>query len=98
MSQNDRFVVTHPRGWAVKEGGVERPEAVFNTQAEAERAAKQTVGLLGGGEVRVRGRDGRFATRTRSRRPAIRSRRATRSTLEAGAASAPARRKAQASS
>jgi hypothetical protein len=60
MSQNDRYVVKHPQGWAVKEGGVERPEAVFDTQAEAERAAKQTVGLLGGGEVRVQGRDGRF--------------------------------------
>ena len=60
MSNNDRYVVKHGSDWAVKQGGVERPEAVFHKQSDAERAAKQTVGGLGGGEVRIQGRDGKW--------------------------------------
>ena len=60
MSKNDRFVVRHGRDWAVKKGGVAAPERVFHKQSDAERVAKQTVHNLGGGEVRIQGRDGRW--------------------------------------
>jgi hypothetical protein len=57
MPRNDRFVVRHGKKWAVKKAGVEKPEGVYSKQSNAERAAKKTVGELGGGEVRVQGRD-----------------------------------------
>ncbi|MCB9959707.1 MAG: DUF2188 domain-containing protein [Rhodospirillaceae bacterium] len=60
MPKNDRYVVKHGSDWAVKKGGVERPQSVHGTQAEAERTAKETVRGLGGGEVRIQGRDGRW--------------------------------------
>jgi hypothetical protein len=60
MSKNDRYVVKHGTGWAVKEGGVSTPDSVHRKQANAERAAKDTVRDLGGGEVRIQDRHGRF--------------------------------------
>ncbi|MGE3622312.1 MAG: DUF2188 domain-containing protein [Bdellovibrionales bacterium] len=60
MSKNDRYVVKHGKGWAVKEGGNETPDSVHRLQSKAEKAAKDIVKDLGGGEVRVQGRDGRF--------------------------------------
>jgi hypothetical protein len=56
----DRYITKHPRGWAVKAPGAERASSVHGTQRDAEQAAKQTVGNLGGGEVRIQGRDGRW--------------------------------------
>lgn len=56
----DRYVTKHPKGWAVKAPGSERASSVHDTQREAEQAAKRTVGNLGGGEVRVQGRDGKW--------------------------------------
>lgn len=60
MGNNDRYVVKHPEGWAVKSAGSPFPEAVFGRQSEAEAHAKMTVNLLGGGEVRIQGRDGKW--------------------------------------
>jgi Uncharacterized protein conserved in bacteria (DUF2188) len=60
MSKNDRFVVKHGPDWAVKKGGVVTPESVHHKQSDAERTAKRTVHNLGGGEVRIQGRDGRW--------------------------------------
>jgi hypothetical protein len=60
MSKNDRFVVKHGRDWAVKAPGAERSSSVHSTQREAEKAAKATVSSLGGGEVRIQGRDGKW--------------------------------------
>lgn len=60
MAKNDRFVVRHGDGWAVKKGGAERASSVHRTQVDAERAAKETVRNLGGGEVRIQGADGRW--------------------------------------
>lgn len=57
---NDRYVVKHGKEWAVKKGGAKRASSVHRTQAEAEAAAKETVKNLGGGEVRIQGRDGKF--------------------------------------
>ena len=60
MSRNDRFVVKHGNDWAVKKGGADRASGVFGTQREAEGYAKEVVGKLGGGEVRIQGQDGRW--------------------------------------
>ena len=60
MSKNDRYVVKHPDGWAVKAAGADRASSVHKTQGEAERAAKDTVQNLGGGEVRIQGRNGKW--------------------------------------
>ena len=60
MSKNDRYVTKHGKGWAVQAPGGKRASSVHPTQKEAEKAAKQTVSNLGGGEVRIQGRDGRW--------------------------------------
>lgn len=60
MSKNDRFVVKHGSDWAVKKGGVAAPESVHHKQSRAEHQAKGTVRDLGGGEVRIQGRDGKW--------------------------------------
>ena len=56
----NRYVTKHPSGWAVKSPGGKRASSVHSTQHEAEKLAKQTVRNLGGGEVRIQGRDGRW--------------------------------------
>ena len=58
--KNDRYVVKHPDGWAVKAGGKPRAEKVTSTQNEAISAARATVSKAGGGEVRIQGRNGKF--------------------------------------
>ena len=60
MPKNDRYVVKHGSDWAVKKGSAERASGVFGTQREAEQYAKSVVGNLGGGEVRIQGRDARW--------------------------------------
>ena len=58
---NDRYVVNNPNGgWDVKAPGAQRASSHHEKQAEAEKAAKQIVANLGGGEVRVQGRDRRW--------------------------------------
>jgi Uncharacterized protein conserved in bacteria (DUF2188) len=59
-TKNERYVVKHPEGWAVKGPHAQRASAVHPTQAQAEADAKRIVGNLGGGEVRIQGRDGRW--------------------------------------
>ena len=60
MTKNDRYVTRHPEGWAVRKGGADRASSVHDTQKAAEHQAKDTVRNLGGGEVRIQGRDGRW--------------------------------------
>jgi hypothetical protein len=60
MGKNDRYVVNHPDGWAVKAPGADRASGVYDRQSDAEKAAKEIVGNNGGGEVRIQGRDGRW--------------------------------------
>jgi hypothetical protein len=60
MSDNDRYVVKHPDGWAVKKAGADRASGIYDTQADAEKAAKGIVAGLGGGEVRIQGTDGKW--------------------------------------
>jgi hypothetical protein len=65
MSKNDRFVVRHAEGWAVKKAGADHASSIHGRQADAERAAKQTVSDLGGGEVASRAVTGVGATQIR---------------------------------
>ncbi len=59
--KSDRYVVKNPDGgWDVKAGGAKRASAHKDTQAEAEKRAKEIVENLGGGEVRIQDRKGRF--------------------------------------
>lgn len=60
MSKNDRYVVKHGDEWAVKKGHADRASRVFDTQQQAQQVAKQIVGNLGGGEVRVQDRHGHW--------------------------------------
>lgn len=60
-NSNNRHVVPSPKGgWDVKAPGASRASARCDTQAAAEQRAKEIVGNLGGGEVRIHGRDGRI--------------------------------------
>jgi Uncharacterized protein conserved in bacteria (DUF2188) len=59
MTKNDRYVVRHPDGWAVKGAG-QKASAVYDTQKEAERSAKNIVSNLGGGEVRIQDRQAKW--------------------------------------
>lgn len=60
MGTNDRFVVKHPKGWAVKAGGADRASSLHPTQKAAEKAAKQIARKNGGGEVRIQGTNGQW--------------------------------------
>jgi hypothetical protein len=54
MSKNNRHVVPNPGGgWDVKAPGAARASSHHDTQAQAERAAKDIVRNQGGGEVRI---------------------------------------------
>lgn len=61
MGSNNRHVVPNPDGgWDVKAPGASRASSHHDTQAEAERRAKEIVRNAGGGEVRVHRPDGRI--------------------------------------
>lgn len=60
MASNDRFVTKHSDGWAVWQGNASRPSRVLPTQQQAITRAKEIVKNLGGGEIRVQGRSGKF--------------------------------------
>jgi hypothetical protein len=57
---NQRMVVRRDGRWAVVDVDAERASSLHDTQSQAEQRAKQIVSNLGGGEVRVQGRDGRW--------------------------------------
>jgi hypothetical protein len=57
----DRYVQRRPGGsWEVVKQRHERASAVGRTQAEAIDRGRQIVGNGGGGELRVKGRNGRM--------------------------------------
>ena len=60
MAKNDRYVVKHEEGWAVKKAGAEKASSIHDTQKAAETRAKEIVENLGGGEVRIQGKSGQF--------------------------------------
>lgn len=46
--------------WKAKREGSERASGIYNTQKEAEKAAKEFSHKSGGGEVRIHGLDGKI--------------------------------------
>lgn len=61
---NNRTVSRRSDGmWVNKGDGAEKPRSVHPTQGEAERAAKDIVRNQGGGEVTIKGRDGKIRDR-----------------------------------
>ena len=61
-NDTDRYVVPNKErgGWDVVKEGHKRASAHTQTQEDAMRVAKRIVANLGGGEVRVQERSGRF--------------------------------------
>lgn len=47
-------------GWSAKREKAAKAVGNFNTQAQAEKVAKEFSANSGGGEVRIQGRDGKF--------------------------------------
>lgn len=61
-NDSDRYVQPRGRGgWEVVRERHERASAVTRTKAEAIVRAREIVDNLGGGEVRIKNRDGRLA-------------------------------------
>ena len=59
--RNERHVVPNPEGgWDVKKPGAKRASSHRDTQAEAEKRAKQILVNDGGGEAVIHGQDGRI--------------------------------------
>ena len=62
MAKNQEvFVKKHDKGWAVTKPNAERASAVFDTQAEAVKRARQ---IADGGPVHIQGRHGKFRKET----------------------------------
>lgn len=58
MSKNQRHVVMHPDGWAVKAPGAQRASVVATTQHQAINAARAILNNSGGGELLIRNQQG----------------------------------------
>ncbi|MEO8423319.1 MAG: DUF2188 domain-containing protein [Actinomycetota bacterium] len=61
MSKEERHVVKNSDGgWDVKKPGADRASSHHDTQAQAERRAKEILGNAGGGEAVIHREDGRI--------------------------------------
>lgn len=61
MATNDRWVAEYPDGgWAVEKENRERVSDILSTQEEAMTRAREIIRNLGGGELIVKGRDGKI--------------------------------------
>jgi hypothetical protein len=56
---NKRTVTPHERGWSVDRPGAQRSSSVHETQQEAIDTARQNLRNDGGGELAIKGRDGK---------------------------------------
>lgn len=64
MARNDRTVSRRPDGqWANKKDGNDRASSLHDTQRAAERAAHRMLAESGGGELKVKGEDGRIRSK-----------------------------------
>lgn len=64
MAKNDRTVSKRPEGsWANKKDGNERASSLHDTQRQAERTAKDMLQRSGGGELKIKGEDGRIRSK-----------------------------------
>lgn len=60
MLKNRHVVPSEGGGWDVRAPRAHRASSHHDTQREAEERAKEIVGNLGGGEVRIHDRQGRI--------------------------------------
>ena len=61
MPRNGRTVSQRSDGsWANKKDGAERASSLHNTQAAATKAAREQLKSSGGGELKVKGEDGKI--------------------------------------
>jgi hypothetical protein len=61
MPRNGRTVSQRPDGtWANKKDGAERASSLHKTQTEAASVARQQLRSDGGGELKVKGEDGKI--------------------------------------
>lgn len=61
MSKNDRTVSQRPNGeWANKKDGAERATSLHRTQQGAANAARTDLKRSGGGELKIKGEDGKI--------------------------------------
>jgi hypothetical protein len=60
MSKNDHYVVKQGSNWVVKRVSAAALESMHRMQGQAEQTAKNTVCGLGGGEIHIQGRDGKW--------------------------------------
>jgi hypothetical protein len=69
-NNEDRYVVKHEDGWAVKKENAKRASNVYDTQAEAIARAREIVDNTGRGlgEVRIQGGDGKLRDSDSGRR------------------------------
>jgi hypothetical protein len=64
VPRNDRTVSKRDDGsWANKKDGSERASSLHKTQREAEAAARKMLEVSGGGELKVKGEDGRIRSK-----------------------------------
>ncbi len=64
MARNDRTVSRRQDGtWANKKDGNERASSLHATQREAEHAAHSMLQREGGGELKVKGEDGKIRSK-----------------------------------
>jgi hypothetical protein len=64
MSDNDRTIFRRPDGsWANKRDGAERPASVHTTQQAAADAGKQNLLNSGGGDLKIKGLNGRIRSK-----------------------------------
>lgn len=54
------YVTRRENGWNVKKENAQRISGHFDTQKDAEKAAKEYSSNTGGGEVRIQGLDRKF--------------------------------------
>jgi hypothetical protein len=62
--QQDRIVYRRSDGkWANKRNSADKPNSLHDTQKKAEEAAKKILRNQGGGELTIKGRDGKFRSK-----------------------------------
>ncbi|MGE0612242.1 MAG: DUF2188 domain-containing protein [Hyphomicrobiales bacterium] len=59
-AKQNLYVVPIKGGWAIKTGAGKYPSRVYATQAQAEKAATESLRRNGSGMLRIEGRDGRI--------------------------------------
>lgn len=61
MPKNDRTVSQRPSGeWANKRDGADRATSLHKTQQDAADAARSALKQSGGGELKIKGEDGKI--------------------------------------